>query len=328
MTKKTRYFLFGSVTVLLVGLCTGLVAYYTGMPMGAFGRPDGPAELRYVPADAALVAYANVQDVMRSEFRQKLRAAMNHDEDGQKEFQKATGIYIEHDIDHVVAFTEPGAIQNQNYAGMVIAAGRFDPGRLEALAREHDGQVEDFKGKRLLTVRGGDKDGDGPHSMTVAFLEPGVVAVGESGSVRRSIERAGGQSVLANHEMMELVKDIDDSNCWAVGRFDALVSQAKLPEGVVNQMPSVRWFSASGHIDGGLRGAIRAEARDEQAGQNLRDVVQGFLALAKMQAGSKPELQPLLNSLQLSGTGKTVSLRFEVPVQVIDLVTNAKKNAE
>jgi len=26
MTKKTRYFLFGSVTVLLVGLCTGLVA--------------------------------------------------------------------------------------------------------------------------------------------------------------------------------------------------------------------------------------------------------------------------------------------------------------
>ena len=43
MTKRTRYFMFGSVTVLLVGLCTGLVAYYTGMPMGAFGRPDGPA---------------------------------------------------------------------------------------------------------------------------------------------------------------------------------------------------------------------------------------------------------------------------------------------
>ena len=27
MTKRTRYFVFGSVTVLLVGLCTGLVAY-------------------------------------------------------------------------------------------------------------------------------------------------------------------------------------------------------------------------------------------------------------------------------------------------------------
>jgi hypothetical protein len=78
MTKRTRYFMFGSVTVLLVGLCTGLVAFYTGMPMGAFSRAQGPAELRYVPADATLVAYADVQDVMRSEFRQKLRAVMGH----------------------------------------------------------------------------------------------------------------------------------------------------------------------------------------------------------------------------------------------------------
>ncbi len=126
MTKKTRYFLFGSVTVLLVGLCTGLVAYYTGMPMGAFSRAQGPAELRYVPADATLVAYADVQDVMRSEFRQKLRAVMGHDEDGKQEFQKETGIDIEHDIDHVIAFSEPGSLQGKSYAGMVIASGRFD----------------------------------------------------------------------------------------------------------------------------------------------------------------------------------------------------------
>ena len=327
MTKKTRYFMFGSVTVLLVGLCTGLVAYYTGMPMGAFGRPDGPPELRYVPADAALVAYANVQDVMRSEFRQKLRAAMDHDQTGQQEFQKATGIDIEHDIDHVVAFSEPGGLQSPSYGGMVIAAGRFDPSRLEALAREHDGQVEDYKGKRILTVHGKDDD-ETAHSLTVAFVEPGVIAVGESGSVRRSIDRQGGQSVLANHEMMNLVKDLGDSNWWAVGRFDALVSQAKLPEGVMSQIPSLRWFSASGHINDGLRGAFRAEARDDQAAQNLRDVIQGFLALARMQAGSKPELQTLVNSLQLSGTGKTVSLRFEVPAKVIDLVTSGKHNAE
>jgi hypothetical protein len=327
MTKKTRYFLFGSVTVLLVGLCTGLVAYYTGMPMGAFSRAQGPAELRYVPADAALVAYANVQDVMRSEFRQKLRAVMGHDEDGKQEFQKETGIDIEHDIDHVVAFSEPGSFQGKSYAGMVIASGRFDVAKLEALAREHDGKVEDYKGKHLLTLSGKDDDSEA-HSMTVAFLEPGIVAVGESGSIHRSIDRRGGQSVLDNHEMMDLVKDTNDANWWAVGRFDALVNQAKLPEGVMSQIPSVRWFSASGHINDGLRGAIRAEARDEQAGQNLRDVVQGFLALAKMQTGSKPELQAVVNSLQLSGTGKTVSLRFEVPAKVLDLVTNSKKNAE
>src|ERR1041384_3785099 len=109
MTKRTRYFMFGSVTVLLVGLCTGLVAYYTGMPMGAFGKAEGPSELQYVPADAVLLAYANVQEVMRADLRKKLHSTMaqKHEEQGQEEFQAATGIDIERDVDHVVAFMEP-----------------------------------------------------------------------------------------------------------------------------------------------------------------------------------------------------------------------------
>jgi hypothetical protein len=333
MTKRTRYFVFGSVTVLLVGLCTGLVAYYTGMPMGAFGGTTGPSELGYVPPDAAVVAYADVQAVMKSEFRQKLHAALDQDEDGRKEFQRETGIDIERDIDHVVAFTEPGT--EKHYRGMVLAAGRFDATRLERLARDHGGQVEDYKGKRLVTMVGDhdwDHDADddakegpnakveGDRQMGMAFLAPGLVAVGGTAAIRQAIDRQGGQSVLDNHEMMDLVRDMDDSNAWAVGRFDALVSQASLPQGVASQIPAVKWFAANAHVNGGLRGTVRAEARDDQAGQNLRDVLNGFLALARMQTGNKPELQPLVNSLQLSGSGKTVSLTFEVPSQVIDLI--------
>ncbi len=335
MTRRTRYFVFGSVTVLLVGLCTGLVAYYTGMPMGAFGGTTGPAELRYVPPDASVVAYADVQEVMRSEFRQKIHSALGQNEDGQREFQRQTGIDIEHDIDHVVAFTEPGGESHDK--GMLLAAGRFDQGKLEALAREHGGHAEDYKGRRLVTMLGGYHDGDEPeekapetandtdHRFAVAFLSPGLVAVGGTSAIRQAIDRQGGQSVLDNHEMMDLVKDLDNNSAWAVGRFDALVSQAALPEGVKNQIPSVKWFSASAHVNGGLRGTIRAEARDEQAGQNLRDVVNGFLALARMQAGSKPEMQALVNSLQLSGQGKTVSLAFEVPSEVIGLMGPHKR---
>jgi hypothetical protein len=97
---------------------------------------------------------------------------------------------------------------------------------------------------------------------------------------------------------------------------------------VASQIPAVKYFSASGHINGGLSALVRAEARDEQAAQNLRDVVQGFLALAKMQANSQPQFQPLLNSLQLSGTGTTVALSFELPSEVIDALAAAKQQAE
>lgn len=340
MTKRTRYFVFGSVTVLLVGLCTGLVAYYTGMPMGAFGQADGPAELRYVPNSAAVVAYADVRNLMQSELRKKLHSAVNeHKEDGQAEFQRHTGIDIEHDIDHVVGYLEPSAGQ-ERYTGMVLASGRFDQGRLEALATEHGGTVEQYRGIRLITKNAVDRDEDETEGeegkrlrhhrkdMSVAFLAPGLVAVGETAVVKRAIERQGAQSVSSNKELMDLIKDIDDSNAWAVGRFDALMSQAKLPEGVASRIPAVTLFSASGHINGGVAGLIRAETRDEQAGQNLRDVVQGFLALGKMQAASQPELQLLVNSLQLSGQGKTVALSFQLPSEVIETIAAAKRHAE
>ena len=329
MTKRTRYFVFGSVTVLLVGLCTGLVAYYTGMPMGAFGQSTSLSELRYVPATASVVAYADVRNLMQSELRQKLHTAMDKDgEDGQAEFQKQTGIDIENDIDRVVAFMEPveGAEGADGYSGMVVATGRFDQGRLEALAREHGGSVEDYGGKRLIS-KAQSAEGN-QKSMTVAFLEAGVVAVGETAVIKRAIDRKGASSVTDNTELMALVNDIDDSNAWAVGRFDALMSRAKLPEGVLSQIPAVKLFSASGHINGGLSAVIRAETRDDQAAQNLRDVVQGFLALAKLQSNQQPELHALVNSLQLSGTGKTVALSFQVPPQMIDALAAAKQHAD
>jgi len=172
MTPRTRYFVFGSVAVLLVGLCTGLVAYYSGLPMGAFGRTDTPAELSYVPADAAVVAYCNVQDVMHSQLRQQLQKKMPDREEGQQEFERETGLNIERDIDRVVGFLVPTGTRD-SYRGMVLASGRFDAVRLEGLAREHGGEVTEYKGKRLITRAADEETGEGvPKSMSVAFLAP------------------------------------------------------------------------------------------------------------------------------------------------------------
>ena len=60
----------------------------------------------------------------------------------------------------------------------------------------------------------------------------------------------------------------------------------------------------SGHINGGIRGVIRAEARDDEAANNLRDVIRGFMALGKLQAGSNPQVQLMLESLEL-GAART-----------------------
>ena len=69
-----------------------------------------------------------------------------------------------------------------------------------------------------------------------------------------------------------------------------------------------------------MSGTLTADARDDEAGQNLRDVLTGFLALAKVSVGSRPEFQPLLDSFQLSGVGTMVTMSFWLPSEVIELL--------
>src|ERR1700704_4517388 len=145
MTTKTRYFVVVSLLTLGVGLGTGVVAYYVGFPAGAAASRGGPAELGYSPRDAPAIAFANVNEIMASELRHKLHSAMPMKENGQQELQNQTGINLETDIDTVVACLSPDPTNpNTPGTGLVLARGRFDETRIEALMREHGAHVEHY----------------------------------------------------------------------------------------------------------------------------------------------------------------------------------------
>lgn len=318
MTKSTRYFMAGSAAIMAVGLTIGLVSYYGGGFPG-LQASTGPTELAYVPADSAVIAYADVRAIMGSELRQQLKAVMPMHESGQQEFQDRTGINIETDIDYIVASMTP--ISGSRPRGLVVARGTFNTVKLEALATEHGGIVEEYKGKRLVTS----PEGQNGEQVTMAFLETGaqsgLVAVGDASAVKHAIDtQLSAESITKNDEMMSLVKEIEaGNNAWAVGRVDVLTSQANLPPEIATRIPAVKLFAASGHINGGISGMLRAEARDEVAAQQLRDVVRGFLALAQMQSQNDPKLAALSQTMQLSGEGTTVALSFTLPAELLQL---------
>ena len=101
MNRRPRYFVIASLLVLGIGVGVGLVAYYVGVPT-AFAQ-QGPDELQLVPGNAVVVAYASVHEVMASNLRERVRQALPELPNGQREFENATGINIEHDVDRVVA---------------------------------------------------------------------------------------------------------------------------------------------------------------------------------------------------------------------------------
>ena len=207
---------------------------------------------------------------MTSELRQKVRRVLPMHENGQREFETQTGINIETDIDRVVACLYPDSDSNTKGAGMVLARGRFDEVKIEALMRERGARVETYNGKRLVVAdhrnvvalhrnRGADTDPADPgdtdvatrtpaHTFAVSFMEPGLVAIGSTSLIRSAIDlhhagnnpQKGLESVTGNEELMNLVASIDDGNAWAVGRFDALASHTRLPEAVPASSPPSR----------------------------------------------------------------------------------------
>jgi hypothetical protein len=314
MTQRTRYFLVGSGLIVVVGLCTGLVAYYNG-ELG--GRRAPLSEFAYVPATVTAVAYADVRHIMSSEFHHRLRATMPAGPEKARLLAE-TGIDLERDIDTVVAGLSPSDVLG---GPVVLVRGRFNEAQIESVAVQHGATVEDFSGKRILKSldprAAGEPGGSHP---AVAFLEPGLIALGQLDAVKHAITAADRrETVAANAEVMKVVNDVlGDGDAWLVGRVESMSDHARLPSAVRDQLAGLQWFSLSAAIDQAMSCKLRAEASNAEAGEALRGVVNGALAVARIMAGNDARLDTLLQSVQASGTGSKLELSFTVPAEALD----------
>jgi hypothetical protein len=273
--------------------------------------------LAHVPSNASFVAYANVREVMLSDVWARVRQ-MAGDEWEQLRLEEL-GLDLERDIDEVFGFVAPGDTPGRP-AGLALLRGRFDMTRLEAVAREGGATVSDYEGTRVVSV-GADEAG----VLAMAALEPGVVAVGTLVNVHQALDHlSAGSDVTANEEIMALLDRVESgSHAWAVGRLSDLGALGIVPDDVPIQIPAVAEFTLSGRIDSGVSGAVSVEGRDDETGQHLRDLLRGVLALAQSQTTDRPELQTLIDSVELGGVGTTATVSFSLPSESLDLIFSA-----
>jgi hypothetical protein len=312
MAPRTRYFLVGSGLVVVIGLCSGLVAYYAGAP----GRSARLSELAYVPRTANALAYADVADIIDSPFHQHLRQLMPAGND-RSEFQNETGIDVERDIDSVIAAMHGRTHSGLN--GLVLVRGRFDQSKIEATATGHGAVAEAYRNVKLLVAPG--DPGEASGRPTIAFLEPGLLAFGARDAVRQGLDAAAeGAGANQDSELMAAVSGVERSgNAWFVARADAMASDASVPDVIRQHIAGVRWLAAGANVDRGVRAMVRADTRDNETAQNLRAVVNGAVAAARLLSSRDARLDAILNSIQTSGSGSTVELEFTLPAEFLEL---------
>lgn len=315
MSKRTRMFLVVAAGVLVAALTTGLVAWATRVSAAAAAASE---ELAYVPADARMVAYVDVRSLVNSPFRERLRQLQRTSPANADGLEAQTGIRFETDVDGLlIASTAVDVPVERAQGSLLIARGRFDAVRIEGVMRGRGGQVDQYRGTRLLTLTNATND------AALAFAEPGLLIFGPQASVRGALDTRMGAAagIGSNREFMTLVSGVSEGTAWSVAKLDAASGPGPFPPALMNQLPPINWLAASGRVDSGLHGLVRAEARDVQSAESLRDVVQGFLALAKLQGGRDPAYRSMLDSVALTANGTSVSLSFDVTPAALDLLT-------
>lgn len=329
MTQKSRYFLIASAAVLILALGGGLMAYLAHQRTA--GGPAGvPPEVRYVPVDAAIVAYANVRAVMDSELRRQLAPTIETGDpprQGRHMMNDVAGVDLEKQVDHVLAYVErsetpaaPPAETRTAPRAVALVSGSFEQARVEQFIREHGGTIEDYHGHRMSVQQHGSEE------IAIGFVGRNLIAVGQADLVRRVLDRPvdasePAKTLAGNAEMMSLIRDASGSTAWVVGHFDAMSRGISLPSAMRGNVPLVRLMSAKADLNGGVRVSVRADAADESAAEQLREVVRGFVSLARLQSGARPEFDSALKSIQLSGSGSVVEVTFTMPLETVRALT-------
>ena len=263
--KKTRYFVAVMGAILAIGLGTGLVASYMGLPVSVFSSAAGPEELQYVPADAAVVAYANVRDVMNSAVPpavQGHRTLAERQERVRREDrpQPRTGRRLGRrrgDAEGQPGEQPRGLVPDSRHAP--VTRPRVSKRSPSSTAPRSANTRASASSPITTTTR---TTTDAATTWRSASSKPTSSPSAASRSVKAAIDaRASNRNIVSNNDMMKLVNEIDNANAWAVGKFDAIASKAGLPTEIASAMPAISWFSAAGHINGGVSGTFKAEPR-------------------------------------------------------------------
>jgi hypothetical protein len=311
-----------SVAIVALGLGAPFVTSVAQFPPSEVAAQEDLPELRLVPDDAAFVGFANLRAMLNSLLWQQIRRSLPVSPEHQGAFEAETGISFERDVDRVLIYAAPGVGGGRPDAGLALARGRFDAAKVEAVMRAHGASVEQYQAHRLMVANspvGPEVAAGSKEPIALSFIEPGLAAIGTRDLVQRAIDRRdGGRSLTGNDEIMNLLRSLRDGDVWAIGRYEALGGEAQLPAAIAGQLPPISWMALSARFSSGIGGVLQVEVRDEQSADGLRDMVRRFIELGRMQAPSEPGVQALLQSLELRGAGRTVTLSFDAPADLLD----------
>ncbi len=324
MTRSRLVVLAGALTV-GVGTLVAMGALYLDPARAAVGPL--PAEGLAFPADTKVVMGFDVARMVASPFYERFGTTGRPQ--AFTELEEKTGLNPERDIDAIYVASRQTKGAPDRGDGVVMVVGRFDRTKVSsAIESSHPGVSQ--KAVHGSTVYLFNESARGKGTAAVVFLDDRTLVFGGQAGVEATLAtRAKGETPLrGNTQLTALLEKVrPGSTFWMVGDQSLLSS---LPSGMPGgggdgagssfPLPSLRSVVVTGDLDPEMSVDIVGEAADEAGAKNLADVVRGFLALAALQGGQKPELKQLAGAISVTTDQSSVHIAARLPYDLVDVL--------
>ena len=208
--------------------------------------------------------------------------------------------------------------------------GNLDQERIVSVIEEKETiERDDYKGTSLFVFS--HTKGDQKQLQALAFPRSDTVLFGPPGYVRTMLDvGTGDRDSAVDGALVGWVEQLAfDNTFWCVGSAKETLGHimTRRSEGSP-QIPPIESFAITGNLDSEFSMVARGRSADQESAQKLADVVRGFVALGGLQQQSRPEIQAVLDSVQIQMLGNTVEVYLAVPYETLKRMANPNKEAQ
>lgn len=298
--------------------------------------PAAPLQIRELPADSQWLLFVDVDAMQSSEVIQKLyQGCIEEFPQASEMFEKIRsefGIDLRKDLHSMTYFGTKYA----PHSGVLIVRTEVDKEVLLGKARKApDHNTVKYRDYEIHTWTD-HKGRMGAHEAAGVFYKPEVlVFAGSLDDLKNALDVLDGKKKSLADEKSPLADKVPEGAMFLARAVDIKTDELPGKQPILDVIQQLSYVE--GQHDGKWFGRLMLQTKSNEAAEQVKDVLQGFLSMVGLYFSEQPKLGNLLKEVDLKASGKKVQATFEAPVdkvtaampEVCDaLTTHMKQHAE
>jgi hypothetical protein len=274
---------------------------------------ESKQQISMLPADAQVVGYVNVHQILNSPVYKLLNEETGADpfaNDSYQEFIEKTGFDLH---EHMQEMLFAGKLSNaHNSRGMFVAFGNFNAQKIIDYIKTKD------KEKKLQETKYGEFtilkfDDDG---FTMCFADSAHFIAGEQQLVQNWLDLLSGKKEPAEMDE-QLLKRIEGlynrKSMWMIMDAGTLVESVE-KEGIslAKGLKNIYQADFSMTMDESLNVLSRIICADEEKAELVQDAIRGFISSAKLTVSDDRDAVDILNKIEISSDDNAVTGKMKL----------------